>query len=205
MRTYVMCLSILSMVNVFSMDSNGRFERIVDDNLGNPRNIVEQLKAWQEEGEESFPKIAQEFLEIFGGENFEPIEDSSKKHFENNKESVDELKNVALRIGSHLRKLGGQEIDIKSSLDNLRAAKTFLEFYYGKKEETKGNSRHDFFFDNTPDISPSLALDQLDDMIAAEEECIEAEKRLKEELSGAELNHDSNVDIGSLSDEDSSK
>lgn len=48
MRIYIVCLSVLSVMGVFSMDSDERFEQIVKDNLNNPQAIVDQLRSWQE-------------------------------------------------------------------------------------------------------------------------------------------------------------
>ena len=208
MRECIVCLSILSAVEVFSMNLNERFEQIVGDNLNDPQAIVDRLRAWQQkEGKEGFPKIAQGFLEAFGGENFEPMEGTPRKHLKEDEEFDGELRNVALRIGDRLRELGSQEVNSGKSLNELRVAKTFLEFYYRGVVKTKGNSQHGFFFGDAPDVSSSLALDQLNGMIAAEEECVEAEDRLRKELENAE-DSDQNSDmedIGNLSDDDSNE
>lgn len=129
-----------------------------------------------------------------------------KKHLKEDEKVNGELKNVALRIGNCLRESGIQKIDSKSCLDDLKTARTFLEFYYGKTTEPRENSQHSFFFDDAPDVSPSLALDQLNDIISAEEECVEAEEKLKKKINTIEDSpQDFKVEIGNLSESDSSE
>lgn len=151
------------------------FNQIVEQNLSAPEVIVEQLREWQKKdkmtGKDQFPHVAQAFLDQFGGESFSRMEESVHKGLQPDEE--EELREIALRIGDSLYKIGNSEFD---NVQELEKAEKFLAFYYSKQN---GGS----FADSS---SSSVVLDKLRGMIETRREYIDSveqsEKHLNEKM-----------------------
>lgn len=164
-------LLFVFVVEVMSaMESGGRFEKIIEDNLESPEQIVSNLVQWKQERGGDFPAVAQAFLSNFGGENFEEEKKNAASKYRGSEEEQ-ELKEIALRIGSALRK---SSTNAMGDLEKLRAARRFLGFYYDGGSACKKSHA---FFDN--DVSSSFVLDQLNDMIATREAYVKSFEELQ--------------------------
>lgn len=155
MVKYMFFLTVFIYFETMTMD----FNSIVQENAGNPKELIEKLRSIRE-----FSIEADAFLQNFGGVDYQKESDFVKEY---SSKVTDQIKEAAFIVGNEMRKIGGQKTD---EVKDLLISKRFLEF------ALRGTGSFHF---HDQDVSPSFLLDQLDGMLAIRYDYIKALEALK--------------------------